>query len=104
MIPLQRKPVHPGEVLREDFLKEYQLTAKQLAKQLRVSRSTIQKIVCEQGRITPNIALRLAKFFRTSAEVWLGLQNEFDLYREQQARKNEIRKIKPMLSSIQHSP
>jgi addiction module HigA family antidote len=96
MISLQREPVHPGEVLREDFLKAYHLTAQQLALRVGLSPSTIQKILREQGRITPNIALRLAKLFGTSAEVWLGLQNEFDLYMEHQARQREIYTIQPM--------
>jgi len=98
MITLQRKPVHPGEVLREDFLKEYHLTVPQLADRLGVSRATIQKILRGQGRITPNIALRLSKFFGTSAEVWLGMQNEFDLYQEQNTRKDEIRAITPVIA------
>lgn len=98
MIPLERTPVHPGEVLREDFLKPYRLTAPQLARYLRVSPATIQRILREQVRLTPNLALRLARLFGTSADVWLGLQNEFDLYREQQTLQQEIHRIQPLQS------
>jgi addiction module HigA family antidote len=96
MIPLQRQPIHPGEILWEDFLKEYHLAAPQLAVRLGVSYSTIRNILRGKGRITPNIALRLSKFFGTSAEVWLGMQNEFDLYLERTAYKEDIQAITPM--------
>jgi len=98
MIALERKPVHPGEVLREDFLKPYRLTAPQLAHYLHVSPATIRKILREQARLTPNLALRLARLFGTSADVWLGLQNECDLYREQQTLQQEIYRIQPLQS------
>ncbi len=100
MIALQRKPTHPGEILREDFLKEYHLTTQQFAHRLRLSRSTVQKILRGQGRITPNIALRLAQCFGTSPEVWLGLQNEWDLYRERRANDHALREIIPMAASM----
>lgn len=96
MMTLEREPTHPGEVLREDFLKAYHLTARQLAHRLRLSHSTVQKILREQGRITPNIALRLARCLGTTPEVWLGLQNEWDLYHARRRNDDDICHITPM--------
>lgn len=102
MITLEREPTHPGEVLREDFLKEYHLTVRQFAHRLRLSRSTVQKILHGQGRITPNIALRLARCLGTSPEVWLGLQNEWDLYQARRTNDQDLRHIVPMTAGVPH--
>lgn len=102
MITLQREPIHPGEVLREDFLNEYHLTARQFAFRLRLSYSTVRNILRGQGRVTPNIALRLARCLGTSPEVWLGLQNEWDLYQARRVNESDIRHIVPITTgSIQ---
>src|ERR1700719_3986616 len=72
-------PVHPGEVLREDFMKPLGLTANRLALELHVPATRIGEIVNERRRITADTALRLARYFNTNAEFWLNLQNFYDL-------------------------
>jgi antitoxin HigA-1 len=72
-------PVHPGEVLREDFMKPLGLTVNKLALELHVPATRIGEIVHERRRITAETALRLARYFNTNAEFWLNLQNFFDL-------------------------
>ena len=72
-------PVHPGEVLRGDFMKPLGLTINKLALDLHVPATRIGEIVHERRRITADTALRLARYFNTNAEFWLNLQNFFDL-------------------------
>jgi antitoxin HigA-1 len=72
-------PVHPGEVLLEDFMKPLGLTVNRLALELHVPATRIGEIVHERRRITAETALRLARYFNTNAEFWMNLQNFFDL-------------------------
>ena len=72
-------PVHPGEVLLEEFLKPMGLSQNKLALNIRVPARRINEIVLEKRRITADTALRLARFFGTSSEFWLGLQSQYDL-------------------------
>ena len=72
-------PVHPGEILREDFMKPLSITINKLALELRVPATRIGEIVHERRRITADTALRLARFFNTNPEFWLNLQNFYDL-------------------------
>src|ERR1700688_4800754 len=71
--------VHPGEILREDFMKPLGLTINKLALDLHVPATRIGEIVHERRRITADTALRLARYFQTNPEFWLNLQNFFDL-------------------------
>jgi len=71
--------VHPGEVLLEEFLKPLQLSQNRLALNIGVPARRINEIVLEKRGVTADTALRLAKFFGTSAEFWLGLQAQYDL-------------------------
>ena len=73
------RPIHPGEVLREEFLLPYGLNAHALAMALQVPVPRINDIVRERRAISVDTALRLAKFFGTSAEFWLGLQTDYDM-------------------------
>lgn len=72
-------PVHPGEVLEEEFLKPMGLSQNRLALNIGVPPRRINEIILEKRRITADTALRLARFFGTSAEFWLGLQAQYDL-------------------------
>ena len=72
-------PVHPGEILREDFMKPLGLTINRLALELRVPATRIGEIVHERRRITADTALRLARYFNTNPEFWLNLQTFYDL-------------------------
>ena len=73
------RPVHPGEVLLEEFLKPMELSRHRLALSIGVSPRRINEIVLEKRRITADTALRLARYFGMSAQFWLGLQMDYDL-------------------------
>ena len=73
------RPIHPGEILREEFLQPMGMTAHALAMALQVPAPRINDIVRERRAITVDTALRLAKYFGTSAEFWMGLQTDFDM-------------------------
>jgi antitoxin HigA-1 len=72
-------PVHPGEILREDFMKPLGLTVNKLALELHVPATRIGEIVHGRRRVTAETALRLARYFKTNAEFWLNLQNFYDI-------------------------
>jgi addiction module HigA family antidote len=72
-------PIHPGEILREQFIEPMGLSAGSVAKAIDVPRTRIERIVAEQTGITTDTALRLGKFFGTSPELWLNLQQSYDL-------------------------
>ncbi len=93
---LQRRPVHPGEVLREDFMPDYELSVSGLASALGVSRQSVNELLRERRAVSPEMALRLARLFGNSAEFWLNLQRSVDLYDAQVAIKDDVRHIKPL--------
>jgi addiction module HigA family antidote len=72
-------PVHPGEVLLEEFLKPMGLSREQLASDIGVTAIQLDKIIAEKDRINADIALRLARYFGTSPRFWMGLQADYDL-------------------------
>ena len=73
------KPMHPGEVLREEFLHPLEMSAGALAKACGLPRTRIERIATEQTGITADTALRLAKALATTAQLWLNLQNDYDI-------------------------
>ncbi|HNY76904.1 MAG: HigA family addiction module antitoxin [Sedimentisphaerales bacterium] len=73
------RPVHPGEILREEFLKPLQMNAHALAMELKVPAPRVNEIVRERRAVTPDTALRLARYFGTTPEFWLNLQTSYDL-------------------------
>ena len=72
-------PIHPGEILMEEFLKPMGLSQNKIAMDMRVPPRRINEIVLGKRRVTPDTALRLAKYFHMSPQFWLGLQMDFDL-------------------------
>ncbi|GAB6110554.1 HigA family addiction module antitoxin [Desulfomicrobium salsuginis] len=94
--PLQRRPVHPGEILRDEFMTDYELTVSGLASALGVSRQSINELLRERRAVSPEMALRLAKFFGNSADFWLNLQRAVDLHQAKLALADEMRNIKPL--------
>ena len=76
----KRTPTHPGGILKRHYIEPLSLTISELAETLGVSRKTISKIVNEHGSITPDMALRLSKAFKTTPELWLNLQQNYDLW------------------------
>ena len=87
------KPMHPGEVLREEFLVPLGLSAGALAKACGVPRTRIERIANEETAVTADTALRLGKALGTSAELWLNLQNEFDMRTAKSQIGKELEKI-----------
>jgi addiction module HigA family antidote len=87
------KPLHPGEVLREDFLKPLGITAYRLAKDIDVPVNRITGIVNEERGITADTALRLGAYFGTSAKVWAGLQSDYDLELAAAAGRKALQRI-----------
>ncbi len=99
-IPTHRPPTHPGEMLLEEFLIPLGLTQQDLAQAIHVPYQRVNEIINHRRGITPSTALRLAKFFSTSAEMWMNLQQCWDLYHAQQIENDELENIKPMISFL----
>ena len=83
-------PIHPGEILLEDFLKPMELTQYRLAKSINVPAIRISEIVHGKRAISADTALRLAKFFANSAQFWLNLQSNYDLQCQQELLTEEL--------------
>lgn len=79
----KRKPVHPGIILEEHYIKPLQLNLNELAEHLDIARNTLFKIRTGRANITPGIALALAEAFDTTPELWLNLQQKYDLWMEE---------------------
>ncbi len=92
-IPTDREPTHPGEMLLEEFLRPMQITQRELADAIHVPYQRINELINKKRGITPSTALRLGRFFGTSAEYWLNLQTRWDLYKAQNNEKAELEKI-----------
>ena len=86
----KRPPTHPGGIIKRHYIEPLSLTISELANILGVSRKTLSKIVNENGSITPDMALRLSKAFKTTPELWLNLQQNYDLW---QASHNSDEKL-----------
>jgi addiction module antidote protein, HigA family len=86
-------PVHPGEILRDLYLEPLDMSPYALAKKLHVPRTRIERIVAQKTSVTPDTALRLAKFFRTTPEFWMNLQSGFDLKLGREMLKEELEGI-----------
>jgi len=93
MRELQRAPTHPGEILKEEFLVPMGITQTKLAKELHTSFRAINELVNQKRGITVEMALRLSKYFGTSPELWLNLQNSYDLYRVAKKKREVFKKI-----------
>ena len=88
--------VHPGEVLREEFLLPVGLSTGRVARAVGVPRTRIERLANEQVDLSPDTALRLARLFGTSAEFWMNIQSRFALETAADALGNELRDIEPL--------
>jgi len=95
-VEMKRRPTHPGEMLREDFLPDYGLTVVGLANDLGVSRQSVNELLRERRTVSPEMALRLARLFGNSPEFWADAQRAVDLWDAAQAMKADIRRIRPL--------
>jgi addiction module HigA family antidote len=89
-------PTHPGEMLWEDFLPDYGLTATTLASALGISRQTVNELLRERRAITPVMALRLSRLLGNSPEFWLSAQDSRNLWESQQRYRIELSRILPL--------
>ena len=93
------KNIHPGEVLSEEFLNPFGISAYKLAKDIGIPQTRISEILKGNRRITADTALRLSKYFGNSAKFWLGLQDDFDLEEESNAKSELINNIPTIKSN-----
>jgi addiction module HigA family antidote len=93
---LNRRPTHPGEMLREDFIPDYGLTVSGLAEAIGVSRQSVNELLRERRAVSPDMALRLARLFGNSSEFWLNAQRAVDLWDTAEAIKKDVSRIKPL--------
>lgn len=92
-------PVHPGEILREEFLEPMGISAYKLSVELRVSPPTVNDIVREKRGISPEMAARLAKYFGTSEQFWLNLQDAYAVHQVKEKYAKELKAIKPLAAT-----
>ena len=100
MLPKIRRPTHPGEILRFEFLEPLNLSQQQLAVAIGVTRVRINEIILGKRSITPDTAFRLAKFFNTTPDFWIGLQNGVDMWDALQSYKREYERINPIANEV----
>jgi len=96
--PLKRPPVHPGEVLREDVLPGLRLSVSEAARRLRISRQQLHRILACTHPITADMALRIGKFAGNGPELWLRMQQAYDLWHLERRMEDELSKIEPVAS------
>jgi addiction module HigA family antidote len=101
MLPKSRRPIHPGQILREEYLEPLQMTQEQLGKALGITRVRVNEIVLGKRKITTDTAYRLARFFSTSVDFWLNLQRRVDLFDTLQGKEREYENISPLASKNQ---
>ena len=92
--------VHPGEILRFEFLEPMEITAYRLAKDLNIPQTRISAILKGKRSITADTALRLSKYFGNSAKFWLELQNDFDIEEERTAKQSDFDEIEQVEHSL----
>jgi antitoxin HigA-1 len=92
--------IHPGEVLLEEFLIPMGISQYKLAKDLKIPQTRVSEIVKRKRRITADTALRLSKYFGTSAKFWLGLQDDFDIEESETILAKELTEIPEMNKNV----
>ncbi|MEW6115875.1 MAG: HigA family addiction module antitoxin [Nitrospirota bacterium] len=100
MIEIKREPTHPGEILQEEFIAPLGLTQAGLAEKLKTTFRTVNEIVNKKRSVSPEMALKLAKLFGTSPELWLNLQSQYDLWKAKEKEKAILASIKPLKQSV----
>lgn len=96
MVLITARPPHPGEFLREDYLPECGLSVAQFAARLGVSKQTANELVRERRAVSPDMALRLGRLFGTSAQYWLNLQRNVDLWDSLELNREAIEQVEPL--------
>jgi addiction module HigA family antidote len=99
-LPKNRPPVHPGEILLEEFMMSYNFTQQEMATNLKISRKHLIDIIHARKPLSLEIAQRLAKFFQTSVEFWIRGQMAYDLWHAARHPSRELKAIKPLKLSV----
>lgn len=94
------KNIHPGEILSEEFLVPFNITAYKLAKDIEIPQTRISEILKGNRRITADTAIRLSKYFGNSAKFWLGLQDDFDIEEEISTKGTMLKSIKALNEKV----
>lgn len=94
------KNIHPGEILSEEFLVAFNITAYRLAKDIEIPQTRVSEILKGNRRITADTALRLSKYFGNSAKFWLGLQDDFDIEEEILLKDSMLKSIKALNAKV----
>ncbi len=92
----KRKPTHPGELLREEIVPATDLTQTELAERLGVSRRSVNDLLNERRSLTPDMAHRLARVFKTTPEFWMNLQQAVDIWETLAANQQEYSRLRPL--------
>jgi len=95
------KPIHPGEILREELLIPLNITGERLAQELKVEKEIIQELIAERRGINPEIALRLSLYFPQSAQFWLNCQRDYEKDCLEELEKEEIKELKKEIHPYQ---
>jgi antitoxin HigA-1 len=93
-------PVHPGEILKHDFMEPFGLSSNRLAKNIGVTPARINEIVRAHRGIIADTALRLAQYFNTDAQSWMNLQHHYELEVAEQAIGKEVARIQPIAAAV----
>ena len=102
-LPKNRPPTHPGEMLLEEFIKPFNITQTKLAQKLEVSYPRLNEIIKGRRSVTPDTALRLSQVLGMSADFWLGLQQDWDLWHAMNSPKAvEIKRLQPFPINIEN--
>lgn len=94
------KNIHPGEILSEEFLIAFNITAYKLAKDIEIPQTRVSEIIKGNRRITADTALRLSKYFGNSAKFWLGLQDDYDIEEEVSTKGSLLKSIKALDTKV----
>jgi len=100
MLPKNRRPTTPGEILKHEFLIPLGMSQKQLADAIGITRVRVNEVILGKRAITPDTAFRLGQFFNTSPEFWIGLQTDVDMWDTLQSNFSEYSKISPVNNGI----
>jgi addiction module HigA family antidote len=97
---MERLPnIHPGEILKEEFLDPFKVSAYKLSKEIKIPQTRISQIIKGKRRITADTALRLSEFFGNSAQFWMGIQDDYDLEEERIKIEEELKLINRVKAS-----
>ena len=96
MIVVSRKPIHPGEFLREDYMPELDLSVAKLAEKLGVTRQTVNDIVRERRNLSPEMCLKLGRLFGTTPQFWMNMQAKVDIWNSLELHHAEIEAVQPL--------